>query len=199
MPVGQQEVLLQGKQRHTAGILCVFQGCRCEGLRRKICCPAASWFLQLPKIKSGLPKHPHTHSPSPQKRWNINLFARLLEVRRMFSLLYYLHILAQLCTVVKSFFELQIPVCRAVSSFLCHSERSEESPSMVLTLYKMGILRRVTPQDDMRCLKQLDKLEFNFQFNRQSPSGDWRLDLSTYPAGRQLPWRQHQPRGWACR
>ena len=48
--------------------------------------------------------HPHTHRPSPQKRWNINLFARWLEVRRTLCLLYYPPILAHDPSLVNHYF-----------------------------------------------------------------------------------------------
>ena len=53
-----------------------------------------------------MPKHPHNSHNDPIRpgvKWNINLFT-LLEVRRMFSLLYYLHILAYPSTFVKHYF-----------------------------------------------------------------------------------------------
>ena len=53
-----------------------------------------------------MPKHPHNSHNDPIRpgvKWNINLFTSL-EVRRMFSLLYYLHILAYPSTFVKHYF-----------------------------------------------------------------------------------------------
>ena len=47
--------------------------------------------------------HPHSHK-IPTGRWNIDLFAYWLEVRRMMSLLYYPGILSHLLRLVKHFF-----------------------------------------------------------------------------------------------
>ena len=54
-------------------------------------------------------KHPHIHTVFPQdsgEKWNINRFTHLLTVRRMFSLLYYLGILAYPMGNVKHNFSL---------------------------------------------------------------------------------------------
>ena len=54
-----------------------------------------------------MPKHPHIHTVLPQysgEKWNINRFTLTHTVRRMFSLLYYLGILAYPCPNVKDFF-----------------------------------------------------------------------------------------------
>ena len=56
-----------------------------------------------------MPKHPHIHTVLPQysgEKWNINRFTLTHTVRRMFSLLYYLGILAYPFKNVKHFFQI---------------------------------------------------------------------------------------------
>jgi len=59
----------------------------------------------LPKIKSGWQTIRILAQKLPLRESGILTVLRLLTVRRMFSLLYYLHILAHTCGNVKNFFD----------------------------------------------------------------------------------------------
>ena len=79
-------------------------------------------------------KHPHIHTVFPQlpgEKWNINRFALQLTVRRMFSLLYYLGILAYpsvfvklilLCFCEKLSFNLAVEMVEQAIDDHCHCE-----------------------------------------------------------------------------
>jgi len=98
-----------------------------------------------------MPKHPHTRTISPGGDTNINRFASWRTVRRMFSLLYYLCILAYLCPIVKDFLKhfcaifVQIPRSRPPHSPTPMAPSDEGAG-------KLPILGNLTGGENFLCL-----------------------------------------------